>query len=159
MNVDKAIGANLAKDVKAINATEASFMKFVSEIPDQQYTEELGRKIVDEYRKYQQRKFDGMVDLSDKIKLIESMKYFDKSGNEKNYDIGRILTATTDKGFYKAPEEILYARQGSFVPDRVFGKTDLRKMLHDKKYSPSLVNDLAQVYKEFAGKKLEREKK
>jgi hypothetical protein len=100
-----------------------------------------------------------MVDLSDKIKLIESMKYFDKSGNERNYGIGRIVMATTDKGFFKAPEEIFYARQGSFVPDRVFDKTDLRKMLHDKKYSPSLVNDLAQVYKEFAGKKLEREKK
>jgi hypothetical protein len=159
MNVDKAIGANLAKDVKAINATEASFMKFVSETTDQVYTPELGKKIVDEYRKYQQRKFDGMVDLSDKIKLIESMKYFDKSGNERNYGIGRIVMATTDKGFFKAPEEIFYARQGSFVPDRVFDKTDLRKMLHDKKYPPSLVNDLAQVYKEFAGKKLEREKK
>jgi hypothetical protein len=166
MNVDKAIGSNLANDVKAINATEASFMKFVSEMPDQQYTEELGRKIVDKYREYQQRKFEGMVDLSDKIKLIESMKYFDKNGNERNYGIDRIFMATTDKGFYKAPEEIFYARQslvdnkkGSFVPDRVFDKTDLRKMLHDKKYPPSLANDLAQVFKEFAGKKLEREKK
>jgi hypothetical protein len=166
MNVDKAIGANLAKDVKAINDTEASFMKFVSEMPDQQYTEELGRKIVDKYREYQQRKFEGMVDLSDKIKLIESMKYFDKSGNERNYGIERIVMATTDKGFYKAPEEIFYARQslvdgkkGSFVPDRVFDKTELKKMLIDKKYPPSLVNDLARVYKEFAGKKLEREKK
>lgn len=167
MNVDKAIGANLAKDVKAINATEASFMKFVSELQDQVYTPELGKKIVDEYRKYQQRKFDGMVDLSDKIKLFESMKYFDKNGNERNYGIDRIVIATTDKGFYKLAEEIPQARQsltdvkrkGVFVPDNVFSKPDLKIMLLNKEYPVEIINDIAKVYKEFAGRRLEKEKK
>lgn len=161
MNLDKAIGFNLSKDVKAIQETEPAFMKFVSQTTDQKYTPELGKKIVDEFRKYQERKFEGMINLKDKLDLYQGITYTDKNGKEQQYNFGRIMSAITDKGqaSTRIPQELTLARGGAFMPDSVFNKADLKRMLIDKQYPIELLKELQKVTVEFSGKKLVREKK
>lgn len=161
MNLDKAIGFNLSKDVKAIQETEPAFMKFVSQTTDQKYTPELGKKIVDEFRKYQERKLEGMINLKDKLDLYQGITYTDKNGKEQQYNFGRIISAVTDKGqaSTRIPQELTLAKGGAFMPDSVFNKADLKRMLIDKQYPIELLKELQKVTVEFSGKKLVREKK
>jgi hypothetical protein len=161
MNLDKSIGFNLSKDIKAIQETEPAFMKFVSQTTDQKYTPELGKKIVDEFRKYQERKLEGMINLKDKLDLFQRITYTDKNGKEQQYNYGRIVSAITDKGqaSTRVPQELTLAKGGAFIPDSVFNKADLKRMLIDKEYPIELLRELQKVTVEFSGKKLVREKK
>ena len=161
VNVDKAIGFNLSKDIKAINLLDDSFTNFVKKTVDQPYSPELGKKIVDEYRKYQDRKFEAMLDLKDKVDLFSSITYKDKDGTVRNYGFGRIVSAITDKGRASTdvPKELEQARGNVFVPDIVAGRQDIRVMILGKSYPTSVLNDIAKVTAELSGKRLVREKK
>ena len=161
MNLDKSIGFNLSKDITAIKAIDDSFTNFVKKTVDQPYSPELGKKIVDEYRKYQDRKFEAMLDLKDKVDLFSSITYKDKDGAVRNYGFGRIVSAITDKGRASTdvPKELEQARGNVFVPDIIAGRQDIRIMILGKSYPTSVLNDIAKVTSELSGKRLVREKK
>lgn len=160
MNLDKAIGFNLSKDIKAIKEVENSFINFVKKTVDQPYSPDLGKKIVDEYRKYQDRKFEAMLDLRDKVELFSSITYKNKDNEVANYDYDRMESAITDGGLAgDVPVEFKQAVGGVFVPDIVANKQAVRILILGKEYPISILDEISEITAELSGKMLVREKK
>jgi len=157
MNLDKAVGFDISKDIKTINATKDNFLNFVRQIPDQQYTPEIEEQILNEYRNLQNRKRDGFKALSDKLGVISKIQYQDKQDKTKTYGLQGIVKAATDKGFYNLKEEIPLARatinnadKGVFRPDDVVSDKRFMQLLRNKDYPISLIQKIQKEYGLFA---------
>jgi hypothetical protein len=158
INLDKAVGFDVSKDVKAINATKDNFLQFVRQIPDQAYTPELEEKILNEYRNLQERKRTGFRALSDKLNTISKIEYLDKQDKKRKYGLKGIILAATDKGFYDLNEDIPVAAKtlneaaqgkGFFKPDDFLRDKRFEKLLRDKKYPESLIVKMVQEFTSF----------
>jgi len=165
MNVDKSIGYTLSQDVKAIQQTGNEFVNYLRDLPREVYSPERRQDILDKYRYYQDLKYKGMQDLAGKIDRIKQIKYTDAKGQDKTIDGKKLYRIVSDDGWYDVKDDIIYAgyagqpldivsegtaKEGVFMPDDPTDEV-LNQYIRSKSLPRELVNDLYNIYQEYAG--------
>ena len=165
MNVDKSIGYTLSQDVKAIQQTGNEFVSYLRDLPSEVYTSERRQDILDKYRYYQDLKYKGMQDLAGKIDRIKQIKYTDAKGQDKTIDGNKLYRIVSDDGWYDVKDDIIYAgyagnpldivgnsssKEGVFMPDDPADEV-INQYIRSKSLPRELVNDLYNIYQEYAG--------
>ena len=137
VNLDRAIGFNLSNDLKAIAKTQENFKKYVRGLDMKQMDRPQLDKIIDEYRKLQDRKYIGIQKFTEKVNVFKDIDYirrFKEKGKIKEEDkklgIEGVLKAATSNFHYQADDELLQPlviditnsaiksqEQGVFMPD------------------------------------------
>jgi hypothetical protein len=144
MDVEKAMGFNLSKDMKIINNIPKVFNRFVAELDDKKYTPEIGEKIVNKYLELQERKYFGVSNLSDKIRLFSNVSYYDLDNEKIDFDLTGVLAAATDDFWYDPDEKLLLSslsksiKKGIFMPDDSAADERLHKIIMNKFGSENL---------------------
>ena len=165
MNVDKSIGYSLSQDVKAIQQTGNEFVSYLRDLPRQVYSPDRRQDILDRYRYYQDLKYKGMQDLAGKIDRIKQIKYTDAKGQDKTIDGNKLYRIVSDDGWYDVKDDIIYAgyagnpldivgnsssKEGVFMPDDPADEV-INQYIRSKSLPRELVNDLYNIYQEYAG--------
>jgi hypothetical protein len=139
LDLDKALGFSLAKDIRTIGGTKKEFKNYLKRLKPQQFTPDIANDIIGKYKEYQAIKLKGFKDLSDKISLAQDITYRDQSGNEVKFGFGNVLKAATNGFYYNPKEELLLAgarsatesaREGVFMPDNL--PEDITHILTEK---------------------------
>jgi len=157
IDIEKAMGYNLSKDIRVINNIPKVFNRFVSELDDIEYTPEVGEKIVNKYLELQDRKLFGVNNLSDKIRIFSNVSYYDLNNKEVFFDQTGVLAAATDNFWYDHDEMIVTSnfhkdmKKGIVVADRVDRNKRLRKIIIDKYGEKNLNKVLVRLVKAFEG--------
>jgi len=165
MNVDKSIGYTLSEDVKAIQQTGNEFVNYLRDLPSEVYSPERRQDILDKYRYYQDLKYKGMQDLAGKIDRIKQIKYTDAKGQDKTIDGTKLYRIVSADGWYDVKDDIIYAgyagkpldivneganKEGVFMPDDPADEV-INQYIRSKSLPRELVNDLYNIYQEYAG--------
>ena len=174
MDVKKAMGYNLSKDLKTINNVSKVFNRFVStEVPHVKYTPEVGEKIVNKYLELQEKKYKGIQNLSDKIRIFSNVSYYDRNNKKKDFGIVGVLRAATSDFWYDPDEKLVISslsqnvRKGIFIADNPAIDNRFMKIIMDKFGRDNyrdVINPLMKAYKTFQethttiGKKEEEKK-
>jgi len=169
MDVKKAMGYNLSKDLKTINNVSKVFNRFVStEMPHVKYTPEVGEKIVNKYLELQEKKYKGVQNLSDKLRIFFNVSYYDRDNKKKDFGIEGVLRAATSDFWYDPDEKLVISslsqnvRNGIFLADNPINDKRLRKVVMDK-YGTENLNDiltrLAMAFKDIASRPIKEEEK
>ena len=168
MDVEKAMGYNLSKDIKVINNIPKVFNRFVAELDDDIYTPEIGEKIVNKYLELQDRKYFGVNNLSDKIRLFSNVSYYDLDNKKIDFDLTGVLASATDNFWYDANEMLLTSnfsknvKDGIVLADRVFTDDRLKKIIINKFGMDNLSDVLSRLtvaFEKIAVRPIEKEKK
>ena len=160
MDVEKAMGYSLSKDIKIINNIPKVFNRFVDKLGDKEYTPEIGKKIVNKYLELQERKYFGLNNLSDKIRLFSNVSYYDLDNKKVDFDITGVVRAATDDFWYDPDDMLLMSstnksiKEGVFLADNPalddrFMKIVMNKFGRDK--YREVLNPLMKAYKTFQG--------
>ena len=168
MDVEKAMGYSLSKDIKVINNIPKVFNRFVAELEDDTYTPEIGEKIVNKYLELQDRKYFGISNLSDKIRLFSNVSYYDLDNKKVDFDIDGVLAAATDNFWYDPDERLLTSstnksiKDGTFLADDPIKDKRLHKIIMDK-YGVNSIDDiivrLTLAFEKIHGKPIQEEEK
>ena len=168
-NLNMEIGWNLYTDMKAIAGTEKMLQNSIKKMEPQLLTPEKIQEFVKVYRESQERKREGMRNLSNKVKVLADTPYtriYKGSGGKKQTEQKRlgfsgVLSSATDEFFYKANPALLLAAQGmlksvgkpmsekdknniKFVPDIVFDKAFIKTM-QDSKFTQEQIIEVSQA--------------
>jgi len=173
VDVKKAMGFNLSKDIKSIKSTRDAFIQYLGKLDDQPYTSALRQDILNKYKNLQDKKFRAMQKLSDKVDLFkqtpyEELKTDKKTGDaayeDKEFGLATVLDAATSGFMYDVPDEILYAntlreglkdpKGGVFVADDLSNDQGLFNLIQNKSFKNTLISDLAKEYGRYTGRKL-----
>ena len=134
-------------------------------LPSEVYTSERRQDILDKYRYYQDLKYKGMQDLAGKIDRIKQIKYTDAKGQDKTIDGNKLYRIVSDDGWYDVKDDIIYAgyagnpldivgnsssKEGVFMPDDPADEV-INQYIRSKSLPRELVNDLYNIYQEYAG--------
>ena len=168
MDVEKAMGYSLSKDIKVINNIPKVFNRFVNDLEDDIYTPEIGEKIVNKYLELQDRKYFGVSNLSDKIRLFSNVSYYDLDNKKVDFDIDGVLAAATDNFWYDPDERLLTSstnksiKDGTFLADDPIKDKRLYKIIMDK-YGVNSIGDiivrLTLAFEKIHGKPIQEEEK
>jgi hypothetical protein len=178
-NVERAMGFNLSKDLKAIAATKDNFINEVSRTPYEVITDETINDIVNKYRDLQERKYRGMQDFTKKVNEFKNFEYirrYKKDGKvvdeKQTMGISGVLGAATDNFWYKGNDALLLplatdtaasSESGVFLPDNVFQDKRFIKSMLDRGFTNDqigkIVSDMANVYAEYVEKPLIEQEK
>ena len=168
MDVEKAMGYSLSKDIKVINNIPKVFNRFVNDLEDDIYTPEIGEKIVNKYLELQDRKYFGVSNLSDKIRLFSNVSYYDLDNKKVDFDIDGVLAAATDNFWYDPDERLLTSstnksiKDGTFLADNPIKDKRLYKIIMDK-YGVNSIGDiivrLTLAFEKIHGKPIQEEEK
>ena len=168
MDVEKAMGYSLSKDIKVINNIPKVFNRFVNDLEDDIYTPEIGEKIVNKYLELQDRKYFGVNNLSDKIRLFSNVSYYDLDNKKVDFDIDGVLAAATDNFWYDPDERLLTSstnksiKDGTFLADDPIKDKRLYKIIMDK-YGVNSIDDiivrLTLAFEKIHGKPIQEEEK
>lgn len=161
MDLEKTVGFDISRDVSAINNTSVLFDDYLRKLPSKKYSEQELKDIVKEYVKIQERKFEGMVDLKDKMDVIGNMKYYDQENVLREFGSEGIDRSLIGSGLVsrKIPLEVIYARGNTFVPDNPADLKDINVLIYDKQIPETILEDLADAYSKLSGRPLERKKR
>ncbi|MEK9895015.1 MAG: hypothetical protein VW518_01130 [Burkholderiaceae bacterium] len=177
-NVDRAMGFNLSKDLKAIAATKDNFIRDITKTPYEVVTDETIDNIVNNYRDLQERKYRGMIDLTKKVNEFKDFEYirrYKKDGKiideKERMGIKGVLGAATDNFWYKGNDALLLplateigssVSQGRFLPDNIFSDKRIRKVLIDRGFTgeqfKKFYESIGKVFKEYIEKSLVEDK-
>ena len=178
-NVERAMGFNLSKDLKAIAATKDNFISEVIRTPYEVVTDETINDIVKKYRDLQERKYRGMQDFTKKVNEFKNFEYirrYKKNGKvvdeKQTMGISGVLGAATDNFWYKGNDALLLplatdtaasSESGVFLPDNVFQDKRFIKSMLDRGFTNDqigkIVSDMANVYAEYVEKPLIEQEK
>jgi hypothetical protein len=173
-NVERAMGFNLSKDLKALAATKDNFISEVSRTPYEVVTDETINDIVNKYRDLQERKYRGMQDFTKKVNEFKNFEYirrYKKDGKvvdeKQTMGISGVLGAATDNFWYKGNDALLLplatdaaasSESGVFLPDNVFQDKRFIKSMLDRGFTNDqigkIISDMANVYTEYVEKPL-----
>jgi len=175
VDVKKAMGFNLSQDIKAIKSTKDSFIEYLGKLDDQPYTPNLREDIMAKYIDLQNKKFNAMQKLSDKIDLFKQTPYQAISKKKKEdmstgpyetreFGLTKVLDSATSGFNYDVPDEILYAntlregleepKGGIFMADDIANDARLMKLIANKSFKYTLIEDLAKEFGKLSGRKL-----
>ena len=168
MDVEKAMGYSLSKDIKVINNIPKAFNRFVAGLDDDIYTPEIGEKIANKYVELQERKYFGLNNLSDKIRLFSNVSYYDLDNKKVDFDLTGVLAAATNDFWYDYDNKLVMSnfnkniKDGIVRADPVFKDKRLRKIIIDK-YGVENLSDvfkrLAVAFKDIAVRPIKEEEK
>ena len=155
--------------MQAIAGTERMLQNIIKKMEPQLLTPEKIQEFVKVYRESQERKREGMRNLSNKVKVLADTPYtriYKGSGGKKQTEQKRlgfsgVLSSATDEFFYKANPALLLAAQGmlksvgkpmseedknniKFVPDIVFDKAFIKTM-QDSKFTQEQIIEVSQA--------------
>ena len=173
-NVERAMGFNLSKDLKALAATKDNFINEVIRTPYEVVTDETINDIVNKYRDLQERKYRGMQDFTKKVNDFKNFEYirrYKKNGKvvdeKQTMGISGVLGAATDNFWYKGNDALLLplaadtassAEEGVFLPDDVFRDKRFLDAMRDRGFSDTQIADMYDginnVYAEYVDKPL-----
>ena len=173
-NVERAMGFNLSKDLKAIAATKDNFISEVIRTPYEVVTDETINDIVKKYRDLQERKYRGMQDFTKKANEFKNFEYirrYKKNGKvvdeKQTMGISGVLGAATDNFWYKGNDALLLplaadtasnAENGVFLPDNLFQDKRLLDAMRDRGFTndqlSKMYSDISKVYAEYVQKPL-----
>ena len=175
VDVKKAMGFNLSQDIKAIKSTKDSFIEYLGKLDDQPYKTNLREDIMAKYIDLQNKKFNAMQKLSDKIDLFKQTPYQAISKKKKEdmstgpyetreFGLTKVLDSATSGFNYDVPDEILYAntlregleepKGGIFMADDIANDARLMKLIANKSFKYTLIEDLAKEFGKLSGRKL-----
>ena len=177
-NVEKAIGYDLSKDLKAIAQTKPNFINEVTRLPYEKLTDEKINELVQTYKDLQERKYRGMQNLTKKVNEFKNIgyirRYKDGKGNiqqeKKELEIEGVLAAASDDFWYKGDKSLIApliadvgksSENGIFIPDQIFDKNSQKKLFKaaidrgfDGQQYDKLINGVMSVYEEYSKKPL-----
>jgi len=173
-NVERAMGFNLSKDLKAIAATKDNFISEVIRTPYEVVTDETINDIVKKYRDLQERKYRGMQDFTKKVNEFKNFEYirrYKKNGKvvdeKQTMGISGVLGAATDNFWYKGNDALLLplvadtasnVENGVFLPDNLFQDKRLLDAMRDRGFTndqlSKMYSDISKVYTEYVQKPL-----
>ena len=168
MDVEKAMGYSLSKDIKIINNIPKVFNRFVAELDDDIYTPEIGEKIANKYLELQDRKYFGVNNLSDKIRLFSNVSYYDLDNKKVDFDLTGVVAAATDNFWYDPDDMLLMSnlnknmKDGIVIPYPVFMDKRLHKIIIDKYGRNNLsdvLNRLGVAFKDIGSRPIKEEEK
>ena len=175
VNLDRAIGFNLSNDLKAIAKTQENFKKYVRGLDMKLMDRPQLDKIIDEYRKLQDRKYIGIQKFTEKVNVFKDIDYirrFKEKGKIKEEDkklgIEGVLKAATSNFHYQADDELLQPlvidiansaiksqEQGVFMPDMNIDKqliTEMRERGISDDDLSYLIKESIKVINEYSSK-------
>ena len=169
-NMNRRMGYDLAKDIKAIDELQNNFKKVLLDSDPKVYTTEDVNKTVEKYEKLQERKRKAMLNLAEKVRIFKNVPYTriykDKKGNKQTDQekIGttNLIRFATDDFNYSLKEELVFsvvddAEQNKFVPDQVIDDNfvqTLRRKGWDTDVISQLAKKLIASQIKFSNKKL-----
>jgi hypothetical protein len=175
VDIKKAMGFNLSKDIKGIKSTKDAFIQYLGKLDDQPYTPALREDIMAKYKDLQDKKFTAMQKLSDKVNLFKQTPYQAISRKKKGemstgpyetreFGLTKVLDAATSGFNYDIPDELLYAntlkdglgdpKGGTFIADDLTSDERLMKLIANKSFKYTLLEDLGKEYGRLTGRKL-----
>ena len=145
-NVEKAIGYDLSKDLKAIAQTKPNFINEVTRLPYEKLTDEKINELVQTYKDLQERKYRGMQNLTKKVNEFKNIDYIrrykDEKGNiqqeKKELGIEGVLAAASNDFWYKGDKSLIApliadvgqsSANGVFIPDQIFDENSQKRLI------------------------------
>ena len=174
-NVNKAIGFDLSKDIKAIAQTKNNFKTEIYKLPFEVISKEAADNLIEKFKTLQERKYVGMQKLAKKANVYKDIDYvrrFKEKGKikeePKKLELDGVLAAATNNFWYSADDNLVLATAATikndiiespsaFIPDSPnYGS--LMKSLRERGVSSELqdylTDGLTKVVSEYAGKPL-----